>query len=134
ANLDALPELDVADDPRLPADRDVVVQLRAARDADLRHDDAVTADHDVVADLHEVVDLRAVADARALGGGAVDRRVGAHLDVVADHHVPDLRHLVVTPLVEGEPEAVCADDGARVKDAAIPDDALLAHDDARVEE
>src|ERR1051326_143750 len=57
--LAALPGLAVPDDPRPPADRDVIVQLGAARDPDLRHDDAVPADDDVVADLDEVVDLGA---------------------------------------------------------------------------
>src|SRR4029453_15234774 len=56
----ALADTNMPDQTRLAADRHIILEHRAARDADLRDDDAVAADLDVVADLDEVVDLRAV--------------------------------------------------------------------------
>ena len=130
----ALLEPQVSGDPRLPAQRDVVLELGAARDADLRDDDAVAADAHVVADLHQVVDLGAVPDPGAVGGRAVHATVGADLDVVADHHVADLRDLVVAAGVEGEAEAVGPDHHPGVQDAPRADDALLADHDPGIEE
>ena len=122
----------MADQPGLAPDRDVVLELRAARDPDLRHHDAVPADHHVVADLDQVVDLGAVADPRAVGGGAVHGGVGSDLDVVADDHVPDLRHLVVATVVEREAEPVAPDHDPRMEDATVPDLATVADRDVGI--
>jgi hypothetical protein len=50
----------------------------------------VFADDDVVADLDEVVDFGAFADDGFAETGAVERGVGADLDVVVDHDAADL--------------------------------------------
>ena len=44
-------------------------------------------------DLHEIVDLGALADHGVADRAAVDRGVGADLDVVLDDDAPDLRDL-----------------------------------------
>src|SRR5262249_31409066 len=62
----ALADVDVAHQPCLSTERDVILELGAARDADLSDDDAMLPDHDVVADLHQIVDLGAVTDPRAV--------------------------------------------------------------------
>ncbi len=82
-------------------------------------DHAMTADHHVVGDLHEVIDLGALADHRVARGAAVDRRVGADLDIVLDDDPADLRHLQVAVRAHGEAEAVLADAGARMDDDAV---------------
>ena len=92
-DLHPLAEAKMRRDRGLAADRDEILERRRAGDADLRHDHAMLADGDVVGDLHQVVDLRPLPDQRVAAAAAVDRRVGADLDVVADDHAPELRHL-----------------------------------------
>ena len=57
-------------------------------------------------DLDLVVELDAVLDDRVVDGAAIDRRVRADLDVVADQHAADLRHLEPRAVRGREPEAV----------------------------
>src|SRR5690606_3791544 len=77
----AVADRDVAGDPGLPGDRHAVADLRRAADPRLGHDEAAAADDRVVPHLDHVVDLRPAADARLAEHGAVDRHVGADLDV-----------------------------------------------------
>ncbi len=44
-------------------------------------DAAMAADADVVANLHQIIDLRAFADHRVVHRAAIDRRIGADLDL-----------------------------------------------------
>ena len=80
----------------------------------------MVADADVVSDLAEVVDLDAAGDRRLVQGAAVDARIGADLDVVADPRPPHLRHLDLPLAVEDEAEPVGSDDDPGVQDHAIP--------------
>ena len=48
------------------------------------NDQAMPANGNVVSDLHEVVDLGALADDGIAGGAAVDRGIGANLDLILD--------------------------------------------------
>ncbi len=134
------PIVEVADDARLPPATTPMpswvepeIPTWAARMAE-------RPDHHVVGDLDQVVELRAPADAGDAERGAVDAGVGADLDVVLHHHDADLRHLVVArppPLahqVEGEAEAVRADDAARLQDDAVAQHAALAHHHVVVEQ
>ena len=90
---------------------------------------------DAVRDVHEVVDLGAGADARLADRRAIDRRVGADLDVVFDHDVGVLRNLQVRAvLLPREAEPVAADDDAVVQRHAIADDDALANRDLRVDD
>ena len=125
---------DVAGHADLAGEGHAVADARAAGDADLAGQHGVAPDRHGVADLHEVVDLGAAPDARLLHGRAVDGRQGADLDVVLDHHDPDLRDLLVAAvLVAREAEAVAADDRAVLHDDAMAQAAALAHVDAGVE-
>jgi hypothetical protein len=92
--------------------------LRAAGHADAAGHGRVRADMAVVADLDLVVELDAVLDDGVGQRAAVDRGVGADVDVVADQHAPGLRNLDVDAVLAREAEAVGADHGARVQDAA----------------
>ena len=107
--------------PRLPAERDKIVDHAGARNAGLRDHHAMAADHDVMADLHEIVDLGALADHRVAVGAAVDRRPGADLDIVLHDHATDLRHFEMAPRPHRETEAVLADVSAGVNDHAVAD-------------
>src|SRR5690606_21922182 len=95
----------------------------------------VRADANVVCNLHKVVDLDAVLDDGVVDRAAVDGRVRADLDVVADDDAAELRHLDPAAVREvlGEAEAVAADHRARVHDAAAPDPDPVEHADARGE-
>ena len=69
-------------------------------------------------DLNQVVQLDAPTDDSGLHHGAVDGGIGADLHLVFEHHVAQLRDLAVGAIFRCEPEAVRADDGAGVQDAA----------------
>src|SRR5882724_6863881 len=112
---------------------DAATQSARARDADLGHDDRVLADLDVVTDLDEVVDLGPAADDRPAQHGAIDRRVGADVHVVLDHHGADLRNLPVAAVVEDIAESIAADDGAGLHDHAAAKAHPLAQNHARME-
>src|SRR3989440_3151188 len=105
----------------------------AARDADLGHEDRVLPHLDVMSDLDEIVDLGAAADDRVAEGRAVDRAVGADLDVVLDRHAAHLGNLAVARAVEGEAEAVGADDGARMHEDAAPEPRTREQRDVRAQ-
>ena len=79
---------------------------------------------DVVRDLDEVIDLRPLADHRVAARAAVDRGVGADLDVVLDDDAADLRHLQVALRAHGEAEAVLADAHAGMEDDAVADEGV----------
>ena len=107
-------------DAGLPGHHHVVVDRRAAGDADLRREQHVAADLHAVRDLHEVVDLGAGRDARLADRRTIDRRVRADLDVVFDDDAADLRNLQVRAVRPArEAEAVAADHGAVVHDDAV---------------
>src|SRR5207248_11318772 len=75
----------------LPRQEHVVLDVGAARDPGLTGDQTAGPDAAVVADLHEVVDLRPRPHDGVVHAAAIDGRVGADLDVVADDAAPDLR-------------------------------------------
>src|SRR5207237_10785352 len=114
-------ELQMAADADLAREHDVIAQLRAARDADLRDNQAMFADLDVVRDLHEVVNLRAPADFGCAERAAIHGHVRADLNVVADDDVADLRHLAVKAPVQHIAVTVRADDRAGVDADALAD-------------
>ena len=74
-------------------------------------------------DLDQIIDLGALADHRVAAGAAVDRGVGADLDVVLDDDAADLRHLQVPLRPHGEAEAVLPDAHAGMEDDAVADEA-----------
>ena len=72
-------------------------------------------------DLHQVVDLGALADHRVADRAAVDRGVGADLDVVLDDDAADLRDLAVAARAQQIAEAVLTDAAAGMDDDAVAD-------------
>src|SRR5271165_1572155 len=92
-----------------PADHAALADRRAARDARARGDRRVRADGHVVSDLYLVVELDAVLDDGVVDCAAINRRVGADLDVIADVHGADLRHLDPLPRIGGKSKSVGAD-------------------------
>src|SRR6267143_1718032 len=123
----------VVRDTHLARQHHAASEAGAARDAHLGYEDRVLPHLDVVPDLDEIVDLGAAADDRVAEGRAVDRAVGADLDVVLDHHAAHLGNLAVARAVEGEAEAVGADDGARMHEDAAPEPRAREQRDVRAQ-
>src|SRR6185369_9568866 len=91
--LGAVADLEVVVDAHLRAQRDVVTDRQAAREADLGREQAVPADGHIVTDLDLIVDFGALADHRIAQAAAVDGGAGADLDMVLDQDPAGLRHL-----------------------------------------
>src|SRR6478752_1563872 len=100
--------------------------MAATGNAGLGDDQAVFADHHVVADLDEVVDLAALTDDRLAETGAIDGGVRADFHIVADFHDADLVDLDVAALGKFIAIAVRADNGPRLENDAVAEDAALA--------
>lgn len=93
------------------------------------NDHAVASDPNVVGNLDEVVDLRAIPDDRVAAAAAIDRAVGADLDIVADDDIAELRHLQMTVRACDESKAVLSNLRARMDDDPIAD-CRVSDDDA----
>ena len=89
-------------------------------------------DDHVVRDLHEVVDFHPFLNPGAAKTRAIDRRVGADLDVVVDLDDANLWHFFVPAGGHFEAEAVRADDRAAVNDDAIADPDPLPNRDVGI--
>src|SRR5215469_9873889 len=98
-----------------------IADRHAARYADLRNNQAMPADRTVVSDLHEIVDLGALANHGVAGGAAVDRGIGADLDVILDDHAAGLRNLLMAARRRQETESVLSDAGPGMNDDAVAD-------------
>src|SRR5208283_2750685 len=100
----------------LAANDGIVADLSASRNAGLCRDHDVISNATVVADMHQVVELRAHPDDGLLQRTPVDGAVGADLDIIANHKLPDLRELLIAAvhLVAHEAEAVGAEHRTRV--------------------
>lgn len=99
---------------------DVIADLGAAGDADLRAEEIVLADLDIMSQMAKIIDLGAAADDGVIHRTVVDGGAGADLDVISDDSAAELADvMVVACLVSGEAEALTADDGMRTKDDAV---------------
>ena len=67
------------------------------------------ADRNVVCDLYLVIELDPVTDHGIVERPAVNRGIGANLDIIADHHTTNLRNLDPTPTIIGKPKTIAAD-------------------------
>src|SRR5260221_10552105 len=124
----SLAQCQVTGQAALPTDHDEIVELGAARDANLRDDHATPANNDVVPDLHQIINHRAVADHRVEPGTAVDRGIGADLDIVADDDAAELRHPDMTAGIRREAEAFLSDTRPRQDAHPIADQAVAEAD------
>src|SRR2546421_10489846 len=106
---------------RLSRDDHIVLHLRATGDAGFRHDQTARADAHVVSDVNQVVDLRSRSDDSIIHAAAVDARIRADLDVIADEAAPDVWNLAVrfSPFTGDISESVAAEHCARVYDHAL---------------
>lgn len=99
---------------------DVIADLGASGDADLRAEEIVLADFDIVSQVAEVIDLGTAADDGVVHRAVVNGGAGADFDVVADDSAAELADVMVMALfIGGEAEALTADDGVRTKDDTV---------------
>src|SRR3984957_900962 len=90
------PDIDMIGQAHLPAHHDKISHLRAAGNAGLPSDEAVTPDAHVVRDLHQIVDLGPLPNDGVAGRAAVDRGVGADFHVVLNNDAPGLRDFLMS--------------------------------------
>mgnify|MGYP001552958627 CR=1 FL=1 len=122
----------MAGKPALAADHDKIAEFGAARNAHLTGENAAAAENDVVPDLNQIINHRAGADHRIVARAAIDRRIGADIDIVAydDLTMDELgltlphprlfeRAFVLLPLAEIAPDLVIGGRGVREAAAAI---------------
>ena len=121
-------------DAHLPAKHTPLADFRRAGHAHLCRHHRVLADVGVVGNLHEIVDFHAFSDVCAAHRGAVHAAVCPDFHVVFNHHVSNLRNLVVAVLRGREAEAVGTDDAAGVERHARPDAAVVVNDGVRIDD
>src|SRR6476619_1088511 len=132
-DLHAIDDLEMPADHGAAADPAIAADARAAGDAYAAGDRGVRPDVAVVPDLDLVVELDTFFDHGVVERAAIDRGIGAHLDVVAEHHSSDLRNLVPAPVFPGETEAIGPDHCARMQDHALADDAVVVNGDVGIQ-
>src|SRR5262245_47782664 len=116
---------DMPGDSRSPADLAETPDAGATGNAGARRDRGVRADAHVVSHLDLVVELHAVLDDRVVDRAAVDRRICADLDGVAEN-VPDhLGNLAPSTLARGEADPVRAYHRSRVQYYTLTDHAAV---------
>src|SRR5258706_12030560 len=99
----------MAGQTHLPAQNDVVAQLRAPGDPRLRYDQTMLSDDHIVRYLDQVVDLGAFPDDGWPQRPAINRHVRSDLNVVANDDVANLRHFAMDAPVQHIAESVRAD-------------------------
>src|SRR6185295_18762029 len=79
--------------------------------------------------MDHVVELRTAPDSRAAERRAIHARVRANLNVVFDHHRPDLRKLLVSEIVTHVTKTTRTETNTRMQDHTIADrDSVVQHD------
>jgi hypothetical protein len=91
-NLDAVGKFDMVRNSRTPTEHNPGAEARTPGYADLPAQQTSGADPRIVPDLNEIVELGPGPDRGRIKGRAIDRRVGANLDIVAEVETADLRH------------------------------------------
>ena len=107
---------DMAADSGLAREDCAVPHSHRSRNADLRHQKAFLADAHVVGNVHEVVDFGAAPHYGVVNAAAIDSRVGADLDVVADDAATDVRNFLMAAIAKDVAEAVGANASSGMHD------------------
>ena len=119
----------------LAAEHNIFLDDDAAGKTGLRGDHDVLSDLAIVADVDQVVDLGAASDARDFKGAAVDGRVRANLDVIADFEAPLLGKFFIMSgcPVANVAEAVAAQHRSRVNDHTVAETGAGVNRDIRIQ-
>ena len=116
-------------DSCLPPQRDMLADVCRSGHSDQTGEHAVRADGGAVADENEVAELGPGCDSSFAEGCAVDRTVGADLDIVVDHGSANLRDFYPFLVDRRIAQAILPDDGTGVNRDATSDDGLVVDHD-----
>src|SRR5262245_46938887 len=103
----------------LTSNHAIIFNRNAAANAGLRRDHDSLSDITVVPDVDHVVQLGAFSDSGPSERPAIDRCVGAQLNIIFDYHRSDLRKLVITHVTPNIAKAVGSDDYSSMQDHAM---------------
>ena len=109
------------------AQHTVISHRCGPRDADAAADHAVRSDAAIVPDLNLIINLRAVSDYCVIQRAAVNRGIGADLNIVTDRDAAHLRDLDPFPGERRETEAFTADRGTHIDDHTASHVAVVTH-------
>src|SRR5690606_36662653 len=112
-------------DAHAPAQHRPVADGNGAGNAAMGGEHATTSDPYIMGDLDEIIYLGPLADHRIGKRAAIDRGVGADLDVVLDDDAAELGHLVEAGAARHVAEAVLADAHAGMDDDAVAEKCVL---------
>ena len=121
-------------DSGLGGDDYAASDFRASGNAGLSDENRGFTENDVVSNLHEVVDFRSFLDPGFAEAGAVDAGIRADFNIVVDLHDSVLGNLDETAEGWCVTEAVGADDGTRMDDDAVAEDAAVHDGDIGVDD
>lgn len=126
-----LPDLDMAGKTNLTSQRDIGSDAGASGYADLGTEYGMSTDLHIVSDLDEIIDLAPLPYHGATETGTVYGGIGAYLDIIPYLDNSRLGDLDVTAVLELIAETTGANNGSRLKDDPISEDAPLTDDHTR---
>jgi hypothetical protein len=130
---DVVRDTKVASDHCRASDHATCTDPCAARDTHATRDTGVRPDVNVMTHLDLIVELGPVFDHGVCHRSPVDGRVGADIDIVADEHSADVRHLQPAPLFQCTTESVSTDHCASVYYGTCPDLTVRIYRDITVQ-
>jgi hypothetical protein len=116
----------------LAADNGVMAYQDATGEAGLSGNDDVILDAAIVGDVDHVVELDAVSDRGEAEGGAIDARIGAQFDVIAQGEAADLGEFFPTARDGSEAKAIGAQYDSRMQNDARANGNTRIDRDSRV--
>ena len=119
------PIVDMILDPDASTEHRHVTKDPLPANATLRSNNAMPPYTHIMGDLHEIIDFRAFTDSRVARGTAIDRRIGADLDIVLNNDAAELRHLGRARLARHVPKAILANSYTRMQQDAITQKCVL---------
>jgi hypothetical protein len=117
-----------------PADNAVLAHRHTTGNPRTSSQHGTGADVAVVSHLYQIVDLAAIADYRIVQRAAIDGRIGANLDIVADGHRTDLRNLDPVLALRRETEAIGTDNRTGMNNHPLTDPATVVDGDIRIQD
>src|SRR6185437_10101570 len=124
-------------DPYLAPKDHTVTDPDGARDTDLRGEKAVFTDDGIMTDMDHIVEPRTFPDDRIASDPPVDRTPRSDLHIVFDDHPSAAGHLLIPdgPVFFGVViEGIRANDGTRLDDHVVADDAVIQDGHIRMDE
>ena len=105
----AVANLQMSGNSNLPGQDHATSEFSAARNANMRYDNAALPDHHIMGDLDKVIDDGARADYRIRPGTTVDASVRANFNAIFNQDPPKLRDTEMTGRAHRIAEAVLPD-------------------------